>query len=133
MGVNFRMTDEINPDQYDWGVGRWISHPGSTGAKQLTALDGIIRPGKGHDFHKHPDQEELLLIIAGKAEQWIEKERRILGPGDAVFIPKGVVHATFTVGAEDCRVTVVFSPSKGDYGFESTDVSGESPWNSLRK
>jgi hypothetical protein len=58
------------------------------------------------------------------------REKRILGAGDAAFIPAGVVHATFNGGGE-AHLLVIFSPCVGD-GFEVVDVSGEAPWNGLR-
>ena len=61
-------------------------------------IDVTLSPGKGHDFHKHPDQEEVILCVAGSVEQWVDREKRILGPGDSAFIPAGVVHASFNVG-----------------------------------
>lgn len=95
----FRIAAEIKPDKHDWGLGRWISHPLSTGPKQLTVLDAIIMPGQRHDFHKHPDQEEVLFVVSGNIEQWIDRAKRILGPGDAVFIAPGTVHGSFNTGA----------------------------------
>lgn len=44
---------------------RWVSHPASTGAKLTTVIEATIRPGQGHSFHRHPDQEEVVYIIAG--------------------------------------------------------------------
>jgi quercetin dioxygenase-like cupin family protein len=131
MTSNFRIAGEIKPDAADWGLARWVSNPKSTGARQLAVLDATLLPGKGHSFHKHPDQEEVMYVAAGKIEQWVEREKRILGAGDAVFIPAGVVHATFNVGQDDARLTVIFSPCVGD-GFEAVDVSGEAPWKGLR-
>src|SRR5215216_271950 len=64
------------------GAGRWPI-PASSHA-----------PGKGHDFHYHADQEELIYVISGTLEHWIDREKRIIGPGDSVFMPAGVVHAT---------------------------------------
>jgi len=131
MTSQFRIKKEIAPDQADWGHSRWLSHPASTGARQLAALDANIAPGKGHDFHKHPDQEEVLYVIDGQIEQWIDREKRILGAGDTIFIAPGTVHATFNVGKEDAHVVVVFSPCVGD-GFEAVDMSGDTPWQGLR-
>ena len=131
MSSQFRMREKIDPDQAPWGHSRWVSHPASTGAKQLAILDAYIAPGQGHNFHKHPRQEEVLCVIDGQIEQWIDREKRILGPGDAIFIAPGTVHATFNVGKSDARVVVVFSPCVGD-GFEAVDVSGETPWQGLR-
>ncbi len=131
MTSQFRISQEIAPDQAEWGNSRWLSHPSSTGAKQLAALNAAIAPGKGHNFHKHPDQEEVLYVIEGEIEQWIDREKRILGAGDAIFIAPGTVHATFNLGKDDARVVVFFSPCVGD-GFEVVDVSGEAPWQGLR-
>ncbi len=59
----------------------WLSHPPSTGAKQLTVFEATLAPGKGHSYHKHPDQEEVLYVVSGEIEQWIDQEQRFLGPG----------------------------------------------------
>ena len=34
----------------------------------------------------------------GRIEQWLEQDKHELGPGEAVYIPKDVVHASYTVG-----------------------------------
>ena len=61
-------------------------------------MDVTISPGGGHAFHRHPDQEEIIWVREGRVEQWLEQDKRELGPGEAVHIPKDVVHASFTVG-----------------------------------
>jgi quercetin dioxygenase-like cupin family protein len=110
----------------------WLSNPASTGANHLTVLEGTFFPGKGHSFHYHADQEELIYVVSGTVEHWIEQEKRILGPGDSVFMPPRVVHATFNVGIEDAKVIAILGPCIGNMGVEQVDVSGEAPWNGLR-
>jgi quercetin dioxygenase-like cupin family protein len=131
MGDKFRISAEIGTDQASWGQSRWVSNPASTGAKQLTVLDAALAPGQAHSFHKHPRQEEVMYVVSGKVEQWIDREKRLLGAGDAAFIPAGMVHATFNTGGSEAHLLVVFSPCMGD-GFEVIDVSGEAPWRGLR-
>jgi quercetin dioxygenase-like cupin family protein len=131
MTSQFRIREKIAPDHAGWGYSRWLSHPSSTEAKQLAAMSASIAPGQGHNFHKHTGQEEVLYVIDGQIEQWIEGEKRMLGAGDAIFIAPGVVHASFNVGADDARVVVIFSPCVSD-GFEAVDVSSEAPWQTLR-
>ena len=94
----FTIASETEPEVLDWGRLRWLCNPPSTGARDLTVIDVTLSPGKGHNFHKHPDQEEVILCVAGSVEQWVDREKRILGPGDSAFIPAGVVHASFNVG-----------------------------------
>jgi quercetin dioxygenase-like cupin family protein len=130
MSGKFRMTTEAHKDDVS-GVIRWVCHPASTGARQLTVIDATLAPGGGHAFHKHPHQEEVLYVLAGKVEQWIEREVRVLGFGDAVFLPPGIVHASFNAGDDDVRMIAILGPSVGD-GFEIVDVSSEPPWSGLR-
>jgi quercetin dioxygenase-like cupin family protein len=132
MGGKFMINAEMKPNILDWGRLCWLSNPSATGAKQLTVIAGDVFPNKGHAFHRHPDQEEVLLVVAGKVEQWIEREMRVLGPGDSAFIPAGIVHGTFNTGAEDAKVVAILGPCVGDAGIEQVDMSGEPPWNTLR-
>jgi len=132
MTGKFMMSAETQPDVLDWGKLRWMSHPPSTGAGQLTVIEVNITPGQGHDFHKHPDQEEVIYCISGKVEQWLEREKRILGPGDSVFIGADVVHASFNVGESTAQLLAILGPCVGDEGYELVDVAGEAPWNTLR-
>ena len=123
---------ETDPETLDWGNLRWMSHPPSTEARQLTVIEVNIAPGKGHDFHKHPDQEEVIYVISGQVEQWHEQDKRTLGPGDSVFIGKDAVHASFNVGDSDAQLLAILGPCVGDRGYELVDVAGEAPWNTLR-
>ena len=122
---------EIEMQGLDWGRLGWVSSPVDNGAAQLAIVVGNLNPGKGHSFHKHPGQEEVMYVVSGKIEQWIDKKKRVLGAGNSAFIPPGVVHASFNAGDTDARVMAIFSPCVGD-GFEMVDMAGESPWNSLR-
>lgn len=133
MTGQFVIAAETAQEVLDWGRLRWLSHPPKTGASQLTVIDVTLSPGKGHDFHKHPDQEEVIYIVAGKVEQWIGQEPRVLGPGDSAFMPADMVHASFNVGDTEARIVAILGPCVGASGYELVDVAGETPWNSLRR
>ena len=132
MTGRFMLSAETPPETLDWGQLRWMSHPPSTGSKDLTVIEVNITPGNGHNFHKHPDQEEVIYVISGRVEQWLAQESRILGPGDSVFIGADVVHASFNVGKEDARLLAILGPCVGDEGYELVDVANEAPWSGLR-
>ena len=131
MTGTFMMSADTPAEVLDWGKLRWMSHPPSTGAGQLTVIEVNITPGNGHDFHKHPDQEEVIYCISGKVEQWLGTEKRILGPGDSVFIGADVVHASFNAGDTDAQLLAILGPCVGDQGYELVDVAGEAPWKDL--
>ncbi len=132
MSGKFVLSGDIEREQLDWGGLGWISRPSVTGAKQLTVMDVTLEPGHGHDFHKHPQQEEVIVVRSGRIEQWLERDSRELGPGEAVFIPADVVHASFNAGEETAELTVMLGPSVGEGGYESVEMAGEEPWSSLR-
>jgi quercetin dioxygenase-like cupin family protein len=133
MSRTFVIAKEIEVRIEDSGTSSRLSDPPSTGARQLTVIDVSFAPGKGHNFHKHPDQEEVLLVLAGKLEQWIDREQRILGPGDSAFIPPGVVHASFNAGDQPAKIVAILGPCVGPLGYEVVDVADEAPWNTLRQ
>ncbi len=81
MPGKFVIAKEVENQVEDWGTLRWLSNPPGTGAGQLTVIDVGLAPGKGHNFHKHPDQEEVNLVVVGKVEQWVDRESRSPWPG----------------------------------------------------
>jgi len=128
----FVLAGDMREESFDWGAVGWRCIPAITGSKHLTVIDVVLSPGGGHDFHRHPDQEEMIIVTAGRIEQWIEREKHALGPGDSVYIDADAVHASFNTGSEDAHLQVVLGPSVGDGGYELVDVSGEEPWAGLR-
>jgi quercetin dioxygenase-like cupin family protein len=96
-------------------------------------MDVTLEPGEGHDFHRHPGQEEMIIVTQGQITQYIERDSSSLGPGDSVYLDEGVVHASFNDGDETAHLQVVIGPSLGgETGYGLEDVSGEEPWSSLR-
>lgn len=133
--MRFIHTDDIVWDHLEWGRLGWVVRPANVpDSTSLTMLDVVIQPGNGHDFHKHPNQQEAIYVLEGEIEQWVEDTRTYLSAGEAVFVPMDTVHATFL--AEDApapaRLLVTLGPSYSEAGYEALDVSAEEPWASLR-
>lgn len=128
----FITKDKKEKEVLDWGNLTRLSGPNKTKAKDLVVIEVNIAPGQGHDFHKHPQQEEVIYVINGKVEQWVGQEKRMLGAGDSVFIPANGVHASFNVGDTDARLIAILGPSIGEDGYELVEVYDQAPWNSLR-
>lgn len=128
----FVLNAETPKETVDWGTLAWLSNPPATGNKQLTVIDVELFPGKGHDFHKHPNQEEVIYCVKGTVEQWFGEEKRTLNAGDAVHIDAGMVHGTFNVSNEPAFILVILSPCVGEIGYDLVEVANEEPWCSLR-
>jgi quercetin dioxygenase-like cupin family protein len=128
----FRLATDVDREKIEWGVRAWFSLPASTGTKNLVVVEVNLMPGFGHNFHIHPNQEEIIYVLQGELEQWLEQEKRSLNPGDTVFINKNTVHASFNVSNQPIKLLAILGPAIGEEGYELVDVSAESPWNSLR-
>jgi quercetin dioxygenase-like cupin family protein len=128
----FVKQGDVKKDDFDWGIIGWRCAPQNTGSQQLVVLDVTLEPGQGHAFHRHPGQEEMIILTGGRIEQYIEQESTMLEPGDSVYIDADVVHASYNIGDETAYLQVVLGPSVGEAGYGLVDVSGEEPWASLR-
>jgi len=127
----FKPGDSLTRDQHDWGIFAQVSGP-RDGLAGIVAIEATFLPGKCHDFHRHPGQEEVIYVIEGTIEQWLEQEKSTLSAGDSVVIPASAVHATFNDGDAAAKILAILSPSVGDDGYGVEDMAAEQPWASLR-
>jgi quercetin dioxygenase-like cupin family protein len=114
-----------------WGKHWWLSRPGFTDAKQLTLVRVRMRPGTGHGFHYHPTREEIIYVVDGTAEQWVDREKRTLRAGDCAFIPGNVVHAIYNASKKPMTFLAILSPAEAEGPF-LIDCYDDEPWRSLR-
>ena len=122
---------EAEQEQQITGLHHWLSKPGLTDAENITMCRVYMPPGEGHQFHRHPALEEIIYVLRGTAEQWVEEEKRMLGPGEIAHIPKDVIHATYNGGDDTLEFLAILSPSVYEGPF-AIDVFDEEPWRSLR-
>ena len=132
MKGRFILASEAETDRPPLGKVAWHSRPSTTGAKNLVVTEATFLPGKFHNFHTHPNQEEVIYVAAGSIEQWLGREKRVLKPGDSVFIPAGEVHATFNPSQVEAKIVAILGPCVGAEGYELVDVSNQPPWNTIR-
>lgn len=132
--MTFIPGNEVEREQLGWGEAGWVVRPSNVPeSTSMCAIDVRLDPGEGHDFHKHPNQDEIIYLWSGSLEQWVGEERRFMTAGDSCFVPRNTVHASFVpADAPPARIFVVLSPSHGPDGYEAVEVASESPWNSLR-
>ena len=128
----FVMKPDVDGDQYDWGgVGsRSTTEHGLAG--RSSSMEVTLLPGKCHDFHRHPGQDEVIYVKSRARSSSGSSRRsgaltRRLGRHH-----RDVVHATFNDGGEAAKILVILAPAVGDDGYELVDVAGDEPWASLR-
>ena len=112
-------------------IHHWYCRPGMVKKTDFLFVRAHLPPGQAHKFHFHPNMEEILYILSGAAEQWVEREKRTMKPGDALYLPAGVVHGTYNSGADTLDFLAVLSPASSQ-GPVTVEVGDQEPWKSLR-
>ncbi len=119
-------------EKLPWGPHHWLCRPGLVDARDLALVRVHMPPGKGHAFHRHPGMEEIIYVVEGKAEQWVDRRRRTLGPGEIAHIPRGITHATYNAGRKTLVFLAILSPAR-PRGPALVDMSGEKAWKRVRR
>jgi quercetin dioxygenase-like cupin family protein len=127
----FVTAANLQSEPAPWGPHEWLSRPGLSEAEGLLMVRVLMPAGQAHQFHRHPEMEEIIYVVSGTAEQWVDRERRLLGAGDVAHIPAGVVHGTYNAGPDTLTFLAVLSPARC-LGPVLVDVHTEEPWRSLR-
>ncbi|MFY0652699.1 MAG: cupin domain-containing protein [Cyclobacteriaceae bacterium] len=110
----------------------WYFNPEITEQAGTFMVKVTIPTGGQHDFHRHPEMNEILYVLKGTAEQWVEDEMKMMQPGDSVYIAPDVVHGTFNAGDNDLELLAILSPSQG-WEAGTLDESQNLPYSEYRK
>jgi mannose-6-phosphate isomerase-like protein (cupin superfamily) len=80
------------------------------GTEKLIVNESWNEPGVGAPTHMHPDGlEEILMILEGTAEVWIDGEHSTLEAGDLAIFRPYTHHGFKNVGDGTLRVLGIFS------------------------
>jgi quercetin dioxygenase-like cupin family protein len=88
---------------------RWLSQGESSDLTGLAFGEASFPVGGGHGPHRHPNAEEILYVLRGRALQGVSDQERELCPGDAALVRRDEVHWTRSLGDEPLTLLVIFS------------------------
>jgi len=130
--TRFVNAENMVIEDLPWGPHEWLCRDDIVEAEKLLLVRVRMPAGKAHEFHRHPEMEEVIYIEEGRAEQWVDRQMQILGPGESAHIPTNMVHGTYNAGDETLVFLAILSPAKIT-GPPLVDMSQEEPWKSMRK
>ena len=67
----------------------------------------LLPVGRSFSAHYHEDMQEVFIIIRGRAEITVDKEKTELREGDAIVIPVRGIHKMENIGEENVEYVVV--------------------------
>jgi oxalate decarboxylase/phosphoglucose isomerase-like protein (cupin superfamily) len=69
-------------------------------------------PGLGAPTHTHFEVEEVIAIVEGSAEVWVENSTAMLSAGDSVLLPPHSQHGFRNVGESTLHTFAVFGAAR---------------------
>jgi quercetin dioxygenase-like cupin family protein len=91
---------------------------------KLAVIDYRAPAGFGPPRHRHLEDDEVFLIVAGTIVLWTATTTRIAGPGDVVLLPEGLVHTWRAYGEDGVHIHVIVAPGRLEPFFETVAARG---------
>jgi quercetin dioxygenase-like cupin family protein len=113
------MANAIPGERETWreGVETRMLVAAKNGTRALCAFEQWIAPGAGAPTHYHP-VEEVLTMLSGEAEVWIDEERFPLHGGQSTIVPAGSRHGFTNTGSGILHVHAVLASSYFEVIYE---------------
>jgi quercetin dioxygenase-like cupin family protein len=83
--------------------------PTTSGSQHLVVGTEEIAPGASIPIHKHPMEDEVVLINSGAAHVWLGEQERDLHSGGLIFIPANTWVGLKNTSAQPLSITFIFS------------------------
>ena len=99
------------------GVETRMQIAAANGAAELCIFEQWVDPATGAPTHSHP-VEEVLTVIAGEAEMWIEDNRAVLTAGQSLIIPAHRKHGFRNTGTALLHVHAVLASPIFEASFD---------------
>ena len=105
-----RIVDHERQSCEEWraGVNTRMRVSAVTGAMQLCIFEQWCDPGCGAPTHLHA-VEEVLTVLEGQAEIWVENEREAVSAGQSVIVPAGRHHGFRNTGAATLHIQSIIA------------------------
>lgn len=100
-------TDQVAPITHRGGELRVLISPKTAGSRDYIFGSAVLEPGERNSAHVHDYGDESIYVVSGTARLIAEGNELEVGPGECVFIPRGVVHAVENAG--DTRLLAIFA------------------------
>jgi mannose-6-phosphate isomerase-like protein (cupin superfamily) len=107
-----RIVDHERQPVEEWraGVNTRMRVSAVTGAAQLCIFEQWCEPGCGAPTHLHA-VEEVLTVLEGQAEIWIENKCEAVSVGQSVIVPAGRHHGFRNTGTATLHIQSIIAAS----------------------
>jgi quercetin dioxygenase-like cupin family protein len=102
----------------------WLTEGEDTGG-QFSLVEVVARKGTEPPPHTHSREDEAYYVLEGEMAFRVGGKTIEAGPGDYVWLPRGVQHAPM-VKTEQVRALVLIAPAGLEEAFKQVSESAKS-------
>jgi len=115
-----RIIDHASQSREEWrsGVMTRMQVSAISGSAQLCVFQQWCDPGKGAPTHLHA-VEEILTVLDGQAEVWLEDEHAVLAAGQSLLVPAGRKHGFRNTGTGTLHVQATLAAPIFEASFDN--------------
>jgi mannose-6-phosphate isomerase-like protein (cupin superfamily) len=113
------ILDQARHELEQWrpGVRTRMRASAVSGMAQLCVFEQWCDPGTGAPTHLHA-VEELLTVLDGQAEVWLDAEQATLTSGQSLVVPAGRKHGFRNTGAGTLHVQAILASPIFEAAFD---------------
>lgn len=105
-----------DPPQHLQTRGWPLVNPKTCPGAQLEFHITEIQPEGGALDDVHENEDHVFYVLSGRAKAKVGDDDFDVAQGDALYVPKGMVHNFRIQGGEVFRIAVVFAPARNIWG-----------------
>ena len=114
------------------GVRTRLHRASSVAPAGLCVIEQWSDPGAGAPTHRHANAEELIVVIEGRGEFWLEGDLTEANAGDSILLPPGSRHGFRNSGERLLHTVAVFDTPRPLVEYDEEpgtilEIGGESP------
>ena len=114
-----RIVDHAGQEREQWrpGVLTRMRASAMMGSVQLCVFEQWCDPGCGAPTHLHA-VEEVLTVLDGKAEVWVDEDHATLTAGHSVIVPAGHKHGFRNIGETTLHMEAILAEPIFEAAYE---------------
>lgn len=114
------------------GVRTRLHRTSSLSPTGLCVIEQWSDPGAGAPTHRHANAEELVVVIEGRVEFWLDDDRTDARAGDSILLPAGSSHGFRNSGDNVLHTVAVFDTARPLVEYDEEpgtvlEIGGERP------
>lgn len=111
MAIRIVSLSDVPAQQLPGRQLQWLVTPETIGAEKISMAVMNCPPGSTvRPLHSHRGIEEILFILEGEGEAWVDGDVAPFKKGDAVLLPANSRHMVRNTGTTSLRTCSIFSP-----------------------